>query len=289
MDNLSQYINSIGRYPLLTKTQEIMLSRQVREWLDAEEPTPQQVRIGKRAYEKLINCNLRIVVSIAKKYMPRARRTEMLDVIQEGNIGLAHGIKKFDPERGYALSTYIYWWIRQGITRHLSYHDRMIRLPCNGVDLLTKLRYWLPQFQQEHGRMPTQDEYADYLGVAKERVNDYLRHVNDCVSLDQKAKSLSDEGSALIEMIPDQREHPMQSLEWAIGVGALDLLLERLSEGDREILKMYYGMDGHRTHTLAEIGRTFGVSRERIRQRHSKALLKLRILSTGASVREVCK
>ena len=289
MDNLSQYINSIARYPLLTKTQEIMLGRQVREWLDTEEPTPQQVRVGKRAYEKLINCNLRIVVSIAKKYMPRARRTEMLDVIQEGNIGLAHGIKKFDPERGYALSTYIYWWVRQGITRHLNYHDRMIRLPCNGVDLLNKLRYWLPQFQQEHGRMPTQDEYAEYLEVSKDRVNDYLRHVYDCASLDQKARTQTDDGSTLLELLPDQREHPMQSLEWAIGIGALDVLLERLSPEDQQMLKMYYGMDGYKTHTLAEIGRTFGVSRERIRQRHNKSMLKLRILSTGASVKEICK
>jgi len=137
--------------------------------------------------------------------------------------------------------------------------------------------------------MPTQEEYAEYLEVSKDRVNDYLRHVHDCTSLDQRARSLSDDGSALVEMIPDEREHPMQSLEWAIGVGALDLLLDRLPEDDREILKMYYGIGGHRTHTLAEIGRTFGVSRERIRQRHSKAVLKLRILSTGASVGEVCK
>lgn len=288
MDSLSQYINGIARYPLLTKTQEILLARQVREWLDSEVPTPQQVRLGKRAYEKLINCNLRIVVSIAKKYMPRAKRTEMLDIIQEGNIGLAHGIKKFDPERGYALSTYIYWWVRQGITRHLSYHDRLIRLPCNGVDLINKLRYWVPKFQEEYGRLPTEEEYSEYLDTPADRVNDYLAHFNDCVSLDQKVlNGRDDNASNIIDMISDPREHPMQTLEWDIGSDALDVLLNLLPEKDQEVIKLYYGMGGNSPHSLSEIGRKQGLSRERIRQIHKKAMLKLRILSTGASVKEV--
>ena len=119
MEGFTQYINEIVRYPLLTKQQEIMLARQVQTWINNEEATPRQIKQGQRAYHKLINCNLRLVVSIAKRYVPRAKRTELFDIVQEGNIGLAHGIKKFDPERGYALSTYVYWWIRQSISRHL--------------------------------------------------------------------------------------------------------------------------------------------------------------------------
>ena len=288
MDSLSQYITSITRYPLLTKTQEIMLARQVQVWLHSENPTPKEVKIGKRAYEKLINCNLRIVVSIAKKYVPRAKRTEMLDIIQEGNIGLAHGIKKYDPERGYALSTYIYWWIRQGITRYLSYHDRLIRLPCNGVDLLNKLRYWAPKFQEEHGRLPSLEEYSEYVDVPVARIADYLAHVNDCVSLDQKAnRGKEDAASNILDMISDDRPHPLENLEWSIGVESLDLLVGTLPEMDQEIIKMYYGIDGNTSHSLSEIGRKYGLSRERIRQKHSKAMLKLRLVSTGANVKEV--
>jgi len=287
MDALSQYITSITRYPLLTKTQEIMLSRQVQDWIANDNPTPRQIRVGKRAYEKLINCNLRIVVSIAKKYMPRAKRTEMLDIIQEGNIGLAHGIKKFDPERGYALSTYIYWWVRQGITRHLNYHDRLIRIPCNGVDTINKLRYWLPKFEAEYGRLPTQEEYSEHLNVPIERINDYLAHYNDCVSLDQKARAANeDTAGSILDLVADQRDHPMDALEWTLGVDALDILLARLKDDDQEIIKMYYGMDGHSPHTLSDIGRKCGVSRERIRQRLNKSMLKLRVLSTGANIRE---
>ena len=131
VDTTADYLAEIGRYPLLTKSQEIMLARQVAIWVADDNLTAKQRRIGRRAYEKLMNCNLRLVVSIAKKFRNRVGKAEMLDLIQEGNIGLSHGIKKFDTERGYALSTYVYWWIRQGITRYLSCSDRIIRLPSH--------------------------------------------------------------------------------------------------------------------------------------------------------------
>ena len=161
-DGFTQYIKDIVRYPLLTKEQEILLSRQVQAWIGNEEATKKEIRVGRRAYEKLINCNLRLVVSIAKRYTPHARRSEMFDIVQEGNMGLAHGIKKFDPERGYALSTYVYWWIRQSITRFLSTHDRMIRLPSHAVEILGKLRHWKPVFEGERGRPPTLEECAEF-------------------------------------------------------------------------------------------------------------------------------
>ena len=127
-DSLAQYLREAARYPLLDKSQEILLARQVQTWLHDENATPRQKKAGQRAYEKLIKCNLRLVVSVAKRFSGRIKRSEMLDIVQEGNCGLAHGIKKFDPERGYALSTYVYWWIRQSVSRYLSCSDRVIRL-----------------------------------------------------------------------------------------------------------------------------------------------------------------
>ena len=181
---MSQYIADITRYPLLTKHQEIVLARQMHVWLHDENATPQQKRAGKRAYEKLINCNLRLVVSIAKRYVQRSKRTDLLDIIQEGNLGLAYGLKKFDPERGYALSTYIYWWIRQGITRYLAGNDRMIRLPSGAWEILNKVRYWIPQFQLEHGRVPTIEECAEYCNTTENRMRGYMMHLADCGSSD---------------------------------------------------------------------------------------------------------
>ena len=159
-DTFADYLAEIGRYPLLSKSQEIMLARQVQIWVADPEATAQQKRMGKRAYEKLINCNLRLVVSVAKKFRSRVGKAELLDLVQEGNIGLSHGIKKFDPERGYALSTYVYWWIRQGITRYLSCSDRVIRLPSHAGEVLAKLRAWTPGFFLIHGRGPTPVSYT---------------------------------------------------------------------------------------------------------------------------------
>ena len=139
---LSEYLKSIGRYPLLNKNQEIILGRRVQAWLNDPDPSPSVVRSGKRAQDKMIKCNLRLVVSVAKRYSNRLRRTELIDIIQEGTIGLTRGVQKFDPERGYALSTYVYWWIRQAITRYIQTNDRLIKLPNGGSDAVVKLREW---------------------------------------------------------------------------------------------------------------------------------------------------
>ena len=153
--SVTAYLREAGKYPLLTKAQEIMLARQVQAWITAENPTPIQARRGKRAQDKLIKCNLRLVVSIAKKYTQRLKHCEFLDLVQEGNIGLTNGIRKFDPERGYALSTYVYWWIKQGITRYLQTHDRIIKLPFNALSTLSKLSPWALEFSVKHGRAPS--------------------------------------------------------------------------------------------------------------------------------------
>ena len=188
MDSFSVYLQDIGRYPLLTKNQEIILARQVQDWIKAENPTYQQVRRGKRAYHKLVNCNLRLVVSIAKRYTNKCKRSELSDLVQEGTMGLAHGVKKFDPERGYALSTYVYWWIRQSITRYLATHDRVIRLPSHAVELLTKLRNWSPMFENTHGRKPTLEECAEFCKINASRLQEYLDKSNDSMAFVNSGK-----------------------------------------------------------------------------------------------------
>ena len=277
MDGFSEYLKDIVRYPLLSKEQEILLARQIQVWVTAENPTEKQIKVGKRAYQKLINCNLRLVVSIAKRYTLRSRRTEMFDIVQEGNIGLAHGIKKFDPERGYALSTYVYWWIRQAISRYLSYHDRMIRIPSHAGEILLKLRQWAPQFELSHGRPPTLEESAEYCATSPKRLREYLERSEDCLSLDKVATGL-DSDHTLLEIITDG-EHPMEKLDNLFCSDTVDRLLMSLSPVDRTIVERVFAFDGGEAQTYIKISKDLGMSRERVRQRYHKALRKLHVLA----------
>ena len=277
MDGFSEYLKDIVRYPLLNKEQEILLARQVQVWVTSENPTEREIKTGKRAYQKLINCNLRLVVSIAKRYTLRSRRTEMFDIVQEGNIGLAHGIKKFDPERGYALSTYVYWWIRQAISRYLSYHDRMIRIPSHAGEILLKLRQWAPQFELSHGRPPTLEESAEYCTTSPKRLREYLERSEDCLSLDKPRTGLDSEHS-LIEVISDGA-HPMDKLDNLFCGDTVDRLLMSLSPVDRTIVERVFAFDGGEAQTYIKISKDLGISRERVRQRYHKALRKLHVLA----------
>jgi RNA polymerase sigma factor (sigma-70 family) len=277
MDGFSQYLKDIVRYPLLNKEQEILLARQVQVWVTSENPTAKEIKAGKRAYQKLINCNLRLVVSIAKRYTLRSKRTEMFDIVQEGNIGLAHGIKKFDPERGYALSTYVYWWVRQSISRYLSYHDRMIRIPSHAGEILTKLRQWRPQFELSHGRPPTLEESAEYCAITPKRLREYLESSEDCLSLDKVGVGL-DSDHTLLELITDG-EHPMEKLDNIFCGDTVDRLLMTLSPVDRTIVERVFAFDGGETQTYIKISKDLGMSRERVRQRYHKALRKLHVLA----------
>jgi len=276
VDTFADYLAEIGRYPLLTKAQEIMLARQVQVWLNAEKPTAKQVRVGKRAYEKLINCNLRLVVSVAKKFRSRVSKAEMLDLVQEGNIGLSHGVKKFDPERGYAMSTYVYWWIRQGITRYLSCSDRIIRLPSHAGETLAKLRKWTPDFFLIHGRAPTLQESADFCEVSTEKMQLYIDNIFDAGSLDSRV-SHTDGDTTLLSLISNDEDDLMEKVETSIRLEAMDSLLERLRPDEKELVCRYYGLDGMGPMTLLALAKEKGLSRERVRQKIAKSMRRLRV------------
>ena len=276
-DSFSLYLQEATRYPLLNKSQEIMLARQVQIWLHDESATPAQKRAGKKAYEKLIKCNLRLVVSVAKRFNNRLKRSEMLDIVQEGNCGLAHGIKKYDPERGYALSTYVYWWIRQSVTRYLGCNDRIIRLPSQAVEVLTKLRGWAPLFENIHGRPPSMQECADHCRISAERLQMYMDNSLDSTSLDAKVV-MTDSESSVVELVTDN-QNPMDDLVLTVRSDYIVSMLERLEPIDRQIVVGHFALEGGEPKSLLGMGKELGISREKCSQRLAGAMQQLRDLS----------
>ena len=272
---LAQYLSDISKFPLLNKEQEILLARQLQASLQ-EGASKAQKRAGHRAYTKLINCNLRLVVSIVKRFRNRASKAEMLDLIQEGNIGLSHGVTKFDPERGYAMSTYIYWWIRQGITRYLGCSDRIIRLPSHAGETLAKLRSWTPQFFIIHGREPTPQESADFCRISLEKMELYLSHVRDAASLDVKVTQADGKGDAIINLMPSN-ENLLDQVENQLKLEAIDTLMEGLKPDDKELVLRYHGLLGQPAVTLTALAKERGITRERVRQRISRSMRKLKV------------
>ena len=272
---LSTYLESISRYPLLDKNQEIILGRRVQAWLNDPAPSPSVVRSGRRAQDKMIQCNLRLVVSVCKKYIRHNNKSELLDLIQEGTIGLTRGVQKFDPERGYALSTYVYWWIRQSVNRYRQYHERMIRLPGGGTDAIAKSRVFIYKFTAEHGRRPTLDECAEHCRITPRRMRDYLRQQDDCCSLD--VRSNRGEGNALLDHQAADDEDMLDRIAFDLGAQFLGDQLAVLSDTERFVVEHHYGIGKDAPLTIAAVSRLKGFSRERARQIHERALVKLRV------------
>ena len=272
---LSTYLESISRYPLLDKNQEIILGRRVQAWLNDPAPSPSVVRSGRRAQDKMIQCNLRLVVSVCKKYIRHNNKSELLDLIQEGTIGLTRGVQKFDPERGYALSTYVYWWIRQSVNRYRQYHERMIRLPGGGTDAIAKSRVFIYKFTAEHGRRPTLDECAEHCKITPRRMRDYLRQQDDCCSLD--VRSNQGEGSALLDHQAADDEDMLDRIAFDLGAQFLGDQLAVLSDTERFVVEHHYGIGKDAPLSIAAVSRLKGFSRERARQIHERALVKLRV------------
>ncbi|MFJ6578260.1 RNA polymerase sigma factor [Streptomyces sp. NPDC091368] len=286
-DLFRQYLREIGRIPLLSAEEEVDLARRVEAGLFAEEKltgTPdldsrlahdldRLVVLGRIAKRKLIEANLRLVVSVAKRYVGRG--LTMLDLVQEGNLGLIRAVEKFDYARGYKFSTYATWWIRQAMSRALADQARTIRVPVHVVELINRVIRVQRRMLQERGYEPTAEEVAAQLDLAPERVGEVLRLAQEPVSL--HAPVGEEEDVALGDLIEDgDAASPVESAAFLLLRRHLEDVLSTLGERERKVVQLRYGLDDGRPRTLEEIGRIFGVTRERIRQIESKTLNKLR-------------
>ncbi|MFD5845345.1 MULTISPECIES: RNA polymerase sigma factor [Streptomyces] len=285
-DLFRQYLREIGRIPLLTAAEEVELARRVEAGLFAEEKlgTPgldgrlaldldRLVVMGRMAKRRLIEANLRLVVSVAKRYVGRG--LTMLDLVQEGNLGLIRAVEKFDYARGYKFSTYATWWIRQAMSRALADQARTIRVPVHVVELINRVVRVQRRMLQERGYEPTPEEVADHLDLAPERVSEVLRLAQEPVSL--HAPVGEEDDVALGDLIEDgDATSPVESAAFLLLREHLEAVLSTLGERERKVVQLRYGLADGRPRTLEEIGRIFGVTRERIRQIESKTLNKLR-------------
>ena len=286
-DLFRQYLREIGRIPLLTAAEEVELARRVEAGLFAEEKlsnTPDLdsqlaldldhlVVMGRMAKRRLIEANLRLVVSVAKRYVGRG--LTMLDLVQEGNLGLIRAVEKFDYARGYKFSTYATWWIRQAMSRALADQARTIRVPVHVVELINRVVRVQRRMLQERGYEPTPEEVATHLDLAPERVSEVLRLAQEPVSL--HAPVGEEDDVALGDLIEDgDAASPVESAAFLLLREHLEAVLSTLGERERKVVQLRYGLADGRPRTLEEIGRIFGVTRERIRQIESKTLNKLR-------------
>ena len=262
-DSVQMYLREIGRVSFLTADEEKELARRI-EMGDQE------------AKQKLLTANLRLVVSIAKRYVGRSPNLTLLDLIQEGNIGLFRAVEKFDYRRGYKFSTYATWWIRQAVTRALADQARTIRIPVHMVETISKYTKIRRQLLQDLGREPMAEEIASEMGLEPAKVRHIQKISQETVSLEAPVGE-DDEDSVLGEFIEDEKEiTPIMSAARALLRDRLEDILDDLSPREKKILDMRFGLTDGITHTLEEVGKEFGVTRERIRQIEAKALEKMR-------------
>jgi RNA polymerase primary sigma factor len=290
------YLREIGRVPLLTAQDEVDLAKGIEAGLFAEEKLANDPDVGPgeraelqllsqegaRAKQRLIEANLRLVVSIAKRYVGRGML--FLDLIQEGNLGLIRAVEKFDYTKGYKFSTYATWWIRQAITRAIADQARTIRIPVHMVETINKLVRVQRQLHQDFGREPTPEELSVELDVPPERIVEIQRIAQEPVSLQSP---IGEEDSDLGDFIEDgDAVVPLEAASFILLQDQLGSILDTLSEREQRIIQLRYGLtDGH-PRTLEEVGREFGVTRERIRQIESKTLAKLRHPTRAQVLRE---
>ncbi len=296
-DLVRQYLREIGQYPLLTDIQEVELAQGIEEGEKAKERlsrakklTPKQrrdletkVRHGRACKRRFIQSNLRLVVSIAKKYS--AAGLPLLDLIQEGNLGLMRAVEKFDWQRGFKFSTYATWWIRQAITRAIADKARTIRIPVHMVETLYRVRKVQSELLEKLGREPTIEEIAQAADLTPDKVREAFRVLPEPVSLHEP---VGDEDAELGDFIEDEDvEGPFQAAAVALRQEDLWDMLGSLSDRERKVLALRFGLVTGEPRTLEEVGKEFNLTRERIRQIEAKALSKLRHPSTPGKLRDM--
>ena len=262
-DSVRLYLREIGKIPLLTPEEEADLAERI-------------VKGDKKAKDKMVEANMRLVVSIAKRY--GGRGLDFLDLIQEGNTGLLRAVEKFDPDKGFKFSTYATWWIRQAITRAIADQARTIRIPVHMVETINKVLRMTRKLTTELNREPTNEEIAKALDMEPDKIDYVMRIKQDIASLDASVgREGDDEDSVLGDFVEDEeRDSPEDSAANQILKEQLAEIIATLSEREQKIIRLRFGIGGGRPHTLEEVGNEFAVTRERIRQIEAKALSKLR-------------
>ena len=302
-DSVRAYLRDIGRIPLLEHDEEILLGRKVQrlmeikgleaEMEDANQDTlahvlgvtskqlRRELRDGEKAKDKMVTANLRLVVSVAKKYTKR--NMELLDIIQEGTIGLVRGVEKFDPGRGYKFSTYAYWWIRQGITRAIAEKSRAIRLPIHITENLNKLKKAQRELSQINGYMPTVFELSDYLELTVDEIKDLMCKARQPTSLEIKIGENRD--TALIDLLEDETQLPDFILERQYIKDDMRSLISELPEMQAAVISMRYGIGDEMLEpmSMTSIGQVLNMSRDRVRTLENKAIKALREMSESVT------
>jgi RNA polymerase sigma factor (sigma-70 family) len=262
-DLVRLYLDDISRHPLLTKDDEVRLSQTMETGTPAEREAARQ---------QFVNSNLRLVVSIAKKY--QSSGLPLLDLVQEGNFGLMHAVDKFDWRKGFKFSTYATWWIRQAIQRGVANSARVIRLPLHSGDALGRVLRAQVEFEAEHGRMPTLVELVEATGLTLARVVELLSAAHDPISLDETVGEDGDDERG--DFVADGGESPFEVVAKSLLPAECEKLLANLDDTARSVLRWRFGLDGGQEHTLVQIARRLGLSEERVRQIEKQALARLR-------------